>query len=286
MNSTWRLSRGIPDAFAQAVGEHAERQVPWKLLKSILGAELLHSEEMTMPPLPFTALILVGGLGTRLREVVSDIPKPMAMVGDVPFLQILIDSLSSKGVRNFVLLTGYKGNVIEDYFSNRYRDEFDIRVSAEEEPLGTGGAVKNAEQFCTEPSLLVNGDTFFDADLELLFQFHQEKRSSVTLSLFTVDDVSRYGSVIVDKTGLITGFYEKNDGPRGVGVINAGLTLLSREFVRNLPVGRSFSMERDIYPSFAQSEKMFGLAQDRPFFDIGTPESYDAFRTFYEGRRK
>ncbi len=241
---------------------------------------------MTTSLLPFTALILVGGLGTRLREVVSDKPKPMAMVGTVPFLEILIDSLSGKGVRNFVLLTGYKGKVIEEYFSNRYRDELNIRISPEQEPLGTGGAVKNAEQFCTEPSLLVNGDTFFDADLELLFRFHQEKQSSVSLSLFTVDDVSRYGSVIAGENGLITGFHEKNEGPGGAGVINAGLTLLSREFVRDLPAGRSFSMEREIFPWFARSEKMFGLAQDRPFFDIGTPESYEAFRVFCAGQDK
>ncbi len=229
-------------------------------------------------PLPFAAFILAGGLGLRLRPMVSDRPKPMAEVGKRPFLELLIDSLARKGVREFVLLTGFGGEMIQDYFRCLRRDGIGIRFSQETVPLGTGGAVKNAKRFATDPTLLVNGDTFFDADLHELFRFHQEKNAQVTLSLYEVEDVSRYGSVSVDIDGRITGFSEKKQAG-GRGTINAGLSLLSSDFIEALPE-RSHSMEQEIYPKFVGSGQMFGLCQDRPFFDIGTPASYEAFKAF------
>lgn len=230
--------------------------------------------------MPFVAMILVGGLGTRLRSVIADRPKPLAMVENTPFLDILIGSLAQKGVRGFVLLTGYKGEMIEDHFRNSHRSGLDIRCHREESPLGTGGAVKNAEQFATDPTLLVNGDTFFDADLRTLFSFHKEKDARITLSLRYVDDVSRYGSVIVDEHGVITGFREKEPGAGKPGWINAGLSLLSYDIIRELPAGRAFSMEAEIFPRLAMSARMVGFPQDRPFFDIGTPESYEDFKRY------
>ncbi len=228
--------------------------------------------------LPFTAFILAGGLGLRLRPVVSDRPKPMAAVGDTPFLEILIDSLARKGVRDFVLLTGFRGEMIEDHFHRLEQDGISIKFSQEAAPLGTGGAVKNAERFATDPTLLVNGDTFFDADLDALYRFHVEKNARVSLSLYEVEDVSRYGSVNVDSNARITGFSEKKRAG-GRGLINAGLSLLSVDFIKALPEG-SYSMEQEIFPKLADLGQMFGLCQDRPFFDIGTPESYEAFNAF------
>jgi D-glycero-alpha-D-manno-heptose 1-phosphate guanylyltransferase len=235
--------------------------------------------------LPFNALILAGGLGKRLRSVVADRPKPMAMIGGTPFLEILIDSLAEKGVRRFVILTGYKGEAIEEHFRTGYRGDVTIVFSRERTPLGTGGAVKNAEMFATDPSLLVNGDTFFDADLGRLLQFHADTRAEVTLSLFEVEDVSRYGSVVLDPRGMVVGFREKDEGAAEPGLINAGLTLVSKRLISSLPSG-PFSMEREIFPSLVRSGKMFGLLQKRTFFDIGTPESYEAFNSFIRGRRK
>jgi D-glycero-alpha-D-manno-heptose 1-phosphate guanylyltransferase len=228
--------------------------------------------------LPFCAFILAGGLGTRLRPVVADRPKPMAAVGKVPFLEVLIESLAFKGVRNFVLLTGFRSEMIEDHFRGPNRNRINIRFSREEIPLGTGGSVKNAERFATDPTLLVNGDTFFDADLDSLQSFHAEKRAQVSLSLRKVDDVSRYGSVIIDDDSRITGFSEKKIAG-GPGLINAGLSLLAEDFVRALPDG-SYSMEQEIFPKMLHSGGMFGLSQKGAFFDIGTPESYQAFNDF------
>ncbi len=239
---------------------------------------------MTPAGLPFTAMILAGGLGKRLRQVVSDRPKPMASILGAPFLEILIESLAAKGVRQFVLLTGYKGEAIEEHFAAGYRSDVRIIFSRELSPLGTGGAVKNAEAFATDPSLLVNGDTFFDADLGSLLQFHKDRAAEATLSLFKVENVSRYGSVMVDRKGMVTGFREKDETVSEPGLINAGLSLLSKRLITGLPTG-SFSMEREIFPFLAGSGKMFGLLQERPFFDIGTPESYEAFKRFMKDRR-
>ncbi|MEI7449058.1 MAG: nucleotidyltransferase family protein [Desulfomonile sp.] len=228
--------------------------------------------------LPFSAFILAGGLGKRLQSVVFDRPKPLAMVNDKPFLEILIESLAHKGVRDFVLLTGYKGDMIENHFMRQRK--LNIRFSHELAPLGTGGAVKNAEEFATDPTLLVNGDTFFDANLEKLHRFHLTKRAGVTLSLVRAENVGRYGSVIIDKNDFVTGFCEKSQESIGPGFINAGLSLLSLKAIRNLPFGKPFSMENEIFPLLAQSREMAGFYQDRPFFDIGTPESYDEFKIF------
>ncbi|MEW6351736.1 MAG: nucleotidyltransferase family protein [Thermodesulfobacteriota bacterium] len=233
---------------------------------------------------PFVAFVLAGGLGTRLRSVVSDRPKPMALVAGVPFLELLIDSLASKGVRDIVLLTGYQADMIEEHFRNRYAD-LRVRFSHEHEPLGTGGPVKLAEPYAGDPTLLVNGDTFFDVDLDALYGFHKEKQATVTLSLLRVDDVSRYGVVHIDAQGRIRAFFEKDQGPGGPGLINGGVSLLSLEFIRGLPAGRSFSMEKEIFPALCTSGTMCGLAQPGAFFDIGTPESYHDFEAFVRSQR-
>jgi D-glycero-alpha-D-manno-heptose 1-phosphate guanylyltransferase len=229
-------------------------------------------------------MILAGGLGKRLRTVVDDRPKPLALVDGRPFLEILVESLARKGVRDFVFLTGYLSHMIEDHFNKRNLKGLSIRFSREDKPLGTGGAVKHAEAFATDPTLLVNGDTFFDANLDDVLAFHSEKRARVTLSLFRVEDVSRYGFVTVDSLGVIQGFTEKRASSEGPGLINAGLSLLSRDFIRGLPPGRPYSMEQEIFPRLAGSGDMVGFRQEGAFFDIGTPESYHDFISFVRNR--
>lgn len=231
-----------------------------------------------------TAMVLAGGLGTRLRSAVSDRPKPMALIDGVPFLEILIDSLAAKGVGTVVLLTGYQGKMIEEYFRGRPTLYPEIVFSQEQIPLGTGGAVKLAEEFAIDPTLLVNGDTFFDADVAALMDFHTRNHADVTLSLTSVEDVGRYGAVEIDACARVTGFHEKQSGPRRAGLINTGFSVLSLDFIRRLPGGRAFSMEAEAFPDVVKSAGMFGLSRDRPFFDIGTPESYDDFKRFVRER--
>lgn len=229
---------------------------------------------------PCTAFILAGGLGTRLKQVVSDRPKPMALVDGVPFLEMLLHSLAAKGVRDFVMLSGYLGAAIEDHFRSSRFPEVRVRFSRESEPLGTGGAVKLAEPFATDPTLLVNGDTFYDADLHGLLNLHQTSGAAVTLSLMPVEDASRYGSVQVSGDNKVLGFQEKKEGSARPGLINAGCSMLSLGFIRELPAGRPFSMEQEIFPTLARTGRMFGFRHEGTFFDIGTPESYEAFKRF------
>lgn len=228
----------------------------------------------------FVAFILAGGLGKRLRSVVSDRPKPMADVQGQPFLEILVRLLASKGVGKFVMLVGYKADSIEQYFNNRRFENLEIQFSHEAKRLGTGGAVKNAERFATDPTLIVNGDTYLDVKIDELYKFHTSKNAQVTISTFRTFDVSRYGSVNVDQDGVVTKFHEKNSIPGKPGLINAGVSLVSRLFINGLPAKCKFSMETDIFPKIASGRKMFGLEQEGPFFDIGTPESYREFQDF------
>jgi len=209
----------------------------------------------------------------------------MAAVGEAPFLEMVINLLAGQGVQDIMILTSYRAEMVEDFFRDKFPGPTRIRFWRDPTPLGTGGAVRNAAKFATDPTLLVNGDTFFDVDLDMLLQFHLHKGAAVTFSLMRVDDVGRYGSVLVDQDGRITGFTEKDEGPAGPGLINGGVTLLSKEFILGLPENRAFSMEREIYPSFVKSGKMFGLLQERAFFDIGTPESYKAFQEFAKNQR-
>lgn len=231
-----------------------------------------------------TAMILVGGLGTRLRPVVSDRPKPMALVHGVPFLEILVDTLSRKGVTKIVLLTGYQGEVIETHFKSWHSAGSVILLSHEDKPLGTGGAIKHAERFAGDPTLVVNGDTFLDVDIARLLDTHQRNQADVTLSLIEVPDVGRYGEVEVNENSRVTGFHEKQSGSSKPGLVNAGVSLLARDFIRRLPAQRPFSMETEVFPEVARSGRMFGVLQRGPFFDIGTPESYDAFKHFIQQR--
>jgi len=235
---------------------------------------------MTSNKFDFAAFVLAGGLGTRLRSVVSDRPKPMADVLGNPFLEIITGLLAAKGVEKFVMLVGYKGHSIEEHFINLKFSHLNIIFSSEREPLGTGGAVKNAERFATDPTLLVNGDTYLDVSLNELYEFHTAKKADVTLSLFRVDDVSRYGSVSITQDGVVTDFYEKDENSRNPGLINAGVSLLSRSFISSLPDKISFSMETKVFPGLVNTGRMFGLEQKGPFFDIGTPESYREFQEF------
>ncbi len=224
------------------------------------------------------AFILAGGLGTRLRSVVSDRPKPMALVHGKPFLEILVQSLCDKGVDEIVLLTGYQSEWIEAHFRSWTKPR--VWISREQVPLGTGGAVKYAAHFATDPTLLVNGDTFFDVDMAVLLSQHHRKRLAATLSLTEVWDASRYGSVLVDGKGMVVRFEEKADHLEGPGLINAGVTLLSLEAIRNLPSGRPFSMENEVFPDLADQRQLAGSVQEGAFFDIGTPDSYREFQDY------
>lgn len=217
-----------------------------------------------------TAIILCGGLGTRLSSVVSDRPKSMAIVAGKPFLEILITGLITQGITKLILATGYLKNEIEGYFGPEFMGA-EIEYSREEAPLGTGGAIKKAAQHVTDfPVLVCNGDSWVDFTLEALAAEFRKTNSPVML-LRELEDTARFGSVSV-MDGRIESFGEKSTS--GPGYINAGVYLLDDSTLSRLPASVSFSFESDfLQPQISNLDFRAAFANGR-FIDIGTPDDY------------
>jgi D-glycero-alpha-D-manno-heptose 1-phosphate guanylyltransferase len=216
------------------------------------------------------AFVLCGGLGTRLRPVLNDRPKSMALVSGVPFLRLLIEKLRSQRVYDVILGTGYMAEQIESYFGNGNDLGVRIRYSREHEPLGTGGALKLAEPFLSDPIVVLNGDSYVDWSLASVREVFSAKQADIVIVLRAVEDIARYGSVTLDRDGRVTQFAEK--GVRaGPGLINAGVYFLRKEIVRDLAAGEALSLERDVFPTLLE-RRVYGLACTGLFIDIGIPD--------------
>lgn len=223
-----------------------------------------------------SAVILAGGLGTRLRGVVGDIPKPMAPVGGRPFLEHQLDYWIKQGIRHFVLSVGYRREIIMKHFGEKYRDAR-IEYAVEEAPLGTGGglllAVKRLDPHA--PFLLLNGDTFFEVSLAELAGVHIQNRSDWTFSLFRTDEKKRYLGMDVDPGGRILSL--RPDPGQPGQFANGGVYLVNPESL-SAPVckpGLKLSLEDDILPAlFAGGTRFFGYECRGRFIDIGLPEDY------------
>jgi len=232
------------------------------------------------------AVILAGGLGTRLRSIVSDKPKPMAEVAGKPFLEYQIEFLRRHKICDFVLCVGYLHNLIQEYFRDGAPWGVRIKYAVEDELLGTAGAVKNAEKHLQERFVLLNGDSFFDFDLPALLQFHflrrSEDRSSVgSIALTEVDDLRSYGAITIDAHGKILSFDEKNGASKTAKHINAGVYVLEKEVLSFIPPMQKTSLEREIFPALLQNGKALSGFATRGFFvDIGTPSGLHAFKHY------
>lgn len=220
------------------------------------------------------ALVLAGGLGTRLRGVVDSVPKPMAEVAGRPFLEHLVAQLVSQGVRDIVLSTGYRGEVVEAHFGDGARFGARIAYSRESEPLGTGGAVKLAAPLLgADPFVVMNGDSFADVDIRVLARAHEARGAVATLALVEVPEVGRYGAVEVDRDGTILAFVEKGGASRS-RLVNAGVYVLGEDLLSRIPPGRKVSLEQEIFPTLVGGP-FLGIAAGGGFFiDIGVPEDY------------
>lgn len=217
------------------------------------------------------AVILAGGFGTRLRSVVSDVPKPMAPVAGRPFLEWLIDYLIGYGYTHLVLSTGYMADRIEQHFGSMYKG-VPLHYAVEHEPLGTGGGIKNALSLCEQDTVTVlNGDTLFRVDYNALAAFHQSHSSRLTLFLRHVADTSRYGAVETDAQQRLCAFREKADSG-GEGWINGGIYMMRRSLLDGY--NGAFSFERDVMQARYATEPFYALPSDAYFIDIGVPEDY------------
>jgi D-glycero-alpha-D-manno-heptose 1-phosphate guanylyltransferase len=219
----------------------------------------------------FEAIVLAGGLGTRISSVSSDRPKVMLDVGGRPFLEILLDWMAQKGVARAILATGHLRQFIEEHFGDRWGD-LEIRYSMEDRPLGTGGAVWKALTMASLDDVFVfNGDSFFDVDLSGLHEFHQSIGADVTLALKPMHDFERYGTVVL-RDGRITVFREKKQ--TDAGLINGGVYLMNRRLVGRFDFPERFSLETDLFEKMVDDLIIGGYVRDGYFLDIGVPEDY------------
>ncbi|MBB6041068.1 D-glycero-alpha-D-manno-heptose 1-phosphate guanylyltransferase [Oribacterium sinus] len=249
------------------------------------------------------AILLCGGMGTRLRSVVADRPKPMADICGKPFLQYLLEMLRDKGITEVIFALGYMGEMIEEYFQDGSAFGLKIAYSYEEEPLGTGGAIRNAlPKILEEDVLVLNADTYFPMDYQGLYHFHQENDGDFSLATRAVPDISRYGAVRRDSAGRILAWNEKlGDGgqqpgegskqpiegnaqqaasasPKSLsGEINGGIYVMKKSLIAEIPEGKQ-SLEQDCIPKWlSEGKRIFGLPFHGYFMDIGIPEDYRQF---------
>lgn len=228
------------------------------------------------------SIILAGGLGTRLRDAVPDLPKCMAPVAERPFLFYVINSLRLQGIEKFIFSLGYKHEVIEAYLADQF-SRLQYECVIEMEPLGTGGAIQLAcKKATTENVLVTNGDTLFHADVAALLSLHMEHSADpiatgCTVALKPMENFDRYGVVEIDETYTIKSFREKQFYQKGL--INGGVYILNKEHLAAQNFPQKFSFEKDFLEKQVPSGKLKGLPQDGYFIDIGIPEDYTKAQT-------
>lgn len=222
------------------------------------------------------AVVLAGGLGTRLRSRVADRPKPMALVAGRPFLEYVLDWLDAGGCTSVALATGYLSEMIESHFGARYRG-MAITYSREESPLGTGGAIVQAlAQLPSEPTLVLNGDTWVGLDLRAFMAWCGAAGDGASIALRQVPDTSRYARVVLDGERIVA-FGEPSQP--GSGLINAGIYWLRPHTLAGWALPRVFSIENDFFRPHAARLQLRGFVTGGQFIDIGVPEDYDRAQT-------
>jgi len=216
------------------------------------------------------AIVLAGGFGTRLRQIVSDVPKPMAPIVDRPFLEILLSGLAKHGFSRVIFALGYMAEKIITYFGDDFSG-MELVYVIEEQPLGTGGAVRLAMTKCiTDHVFIFNGDTYLDLEINRVELHWQQYKQPIMVARY-VDDTARYGRLELNQ-GQIIGFLEK--GLSGTGLINAGTYVLPTTILNSFDVGQAFSLETDFFIPFVKQHRLDAFITQGRFIDIGIPEDY------------
>ncbi len=220
------------------------------------------------------AVILAGGLGTRLKEVVQDIPKPMAPIAGKPFLDYLLRHLAFYGIEKFLFLTGYKSEIIEEYLEREFSGKVVVEISREKSLLGTGGALLNAWDYLEEEFIMVNGDTYVNFDYTSFLNQRIIKTNYIILK--HLEHSERYGSIIINSENIIKEFREKE--MRNDVLINTGIYLLQKrslqEYYSSYTFEKKISLESEIFPEMSTEGMLTGFVTDGDFIDIGVPEDY------------
>ena len=231
------------------------------------------------------ALVLVGGKGTRLRPLTTDTPKPILNLVDRPFPSYMIEWLASHGVDEIVFACGFLPDQLEKVLGSGGDGMPNLHYVVEPEPLGTGGAIKFAEDHLEERFFALNGDVLTDLDLTALWNSHLERGATASLGLYPVEDPTGYGLVDLDDDGTVLDFHEKPEpGHAGPGLINAGAYVLEKSVLADVAAGREVSIEREVFPSLI-GRGLSGMRLDGYWMDIGTPDRYlEASWDIIEGR--
>jgi NDP-sugar pyrophosphorylase family protein len=219
------------------------------------------------------AVLLVGGLGSRLKSVVPSTPKPLASIGETPFLDLLVRELRMQGIQRLVMCTGHLAEQIESRFADGHEWGVSIEYSREQTPLGTGGAIKLAQRYLRDSSdfLVLNGDSFLKMNFREFVTFHRSHSGAATMAVVQVEDASRYGTVTVDGHGRVRSFAEKT-GSHTPGLVNGGVYALRQTIWPCIPDGPA-SLEREVFPRLLE-QGLYTQPQSGMFIDIGTPEDY------------
>ena len=222
------------------------------------------------------AVILVGGRATRLEPLTCNMPKAIVPVLNTPFLEHVIRHLSQHQIKDIILAQGHLAQPIEDYLGDG--SQFGVRLyySIEDTPLGTGGAVKNAERYLAETFLVLNGDIITDLDITTMIDFHRKRRAKITISLAPVDDPTSYGLIETDAGDRITRFLEKPTWSEvTTNMINAGTYIMEPDVLAQMPPKTRISFEREVFPQLlARGEPVYAYSSPAYWIDIGTPEKY------------
>lgn len=221
-----------------------------------------------------TAVILAGGLGTRLRSAVPNLPKPMAPIHDRPFLEYLMEYWIGQGIENFILSVGYKHEIITEYFGSNWKGA-PIKYVVEQSPLGTGGGLLLAAKELVTSFLVLNGDTFFEVDLKKMNQFHNIHHAEWTFALFQTSELGRYMGIDVSRSGRVNSL--QSNTSHSDRLANGGVYLLEPSVLDKYQYNLTdkVSLEDDILPFlFSQESRIFGVEQAGRFIDIGVPEDY------------
>ena len=227
------------------------------------------------------AIVLAGGLGTRLRGVVDDIPKPMAPVQGRPFLALVLDQLFDSGFHTAIVAAGYRHEAIRSYFGEQYRG-IALVWSVESEPLGTGGAIRLAcDKADARDVFVLNGDTYLELDYRAMLDAHVGAGAQISVAVCQVPDMARYGAVEVSER-IVRGFREK--GQSGPGWINGGTYLLGPELRNRLPERGAFSFEQELLAPEVQSIRPLAFPTTGLFIDIGIPEDYARAQEIFSSR--
>lgn len=222
------------------------------------------------------ALILAGGLGTRLRNVIKDRPKAMALVNGRPFLEYQIRFLKNNGIDNIVLSIGYMSEKIEEHFGSGKNYGVSIVYVKEKELLGTGGAIKNSLDILDRQFFALNGDSIFLVDIISMVKFHKNNHADLTLTIAKVKDKTRFGNVKINDKFQIIGFTEKEN--TSGDLINGGIYFFEKNNFDWNVFPQKFSIEKEFFPKVVAKHKVFGFISDSYFIDIGTAEDYEKFR--------